>query len=206
MSHKDLHAQSQKTAITRVLTSYYTDLIHEQPESFFDVTSESTVINWIQKKNSSNKYDYAFVTINPSSDNFQPFQKAVNKALTKAFISKATYNYEWRSKDVGLHVHILLTLNKPKKRSEIHREFYSTFKNLVGNSRHIHVIMTNNYQNFLKYIEGYKDGNPKPNMIKDQANRIRFIDINHDPLIPMVHTNLKTLDNSPTCKSKVKTS
>jgi len=187
---ENLKQLSRKSAIQKVLTNYYTDAIYTVPTEFFDPDSESDIINWVNKRNVSGKYDYALVTINPKSDIFPPFEKAVNKALKKKFIKTALYNYEWRNDNVGLHVHMLITLTKPKKRSEIRREFYNTFKYLVGGELHIHVIMTNDHINMKAYIAGTKNNRPKQNKHRDMVNRLHALGPSHDSTKPMFHSNI----------------
>lgn len=110
------------------------------------------------------------VTINPEGNKMPAeIYPYLTKALKKKFLKNYYGCFEFRNGSFeGCHVHLLIRTNKSKKRSEIQREFHNTFKDIVGNRMHVHVISTNSPQNMVEYVEGKKKGERKDNYFQDR--------------------------------------
>jgi len=167
-SHAFCKNAAWQKSLTKAYTKYFDYQIEDDPLAYLRIDDDADVIAFIN----ADKGGYAFITINPEDDtNFKEFEIKVKKALKKKFLEHSIYNYEWREGSIGLHVHILSKLLKPKKKSHIQREFYNTFKDMVGNVAHIHVKMTSQPSNIISYIQGNKAGAPKVNSSNDILNR-----------------------------------
>ncbi len=112
------------------------------------------------------------ITVNPKDDTpVYMLSKKIIKCISKKWIRTAIYCHEWRNEKEGLHCHIGCEIDD-KNPSEINRECYNTFKNMVGNKRHVNVKMSNGLKAFENYVMGIKDGKAKPNSKFDKINRI----------------------------------
>ena len=129
------------------------------------------------KKRSDQKY-FSFITINmddsktinrPGNDPtnqklfFSIFIKSyVDKALKKNWINKYMWVVEQRGIEPdfkGIHIHILLDKKvKSKRKSEIIREFYSSFKEVVKDKEKIDVrqFPASEGESRINYIMGHK--------------------------------------------------
>ncbi len=182
-----LKKQALQDAISRIYKSFYQEEIEENPIDYLRIDEDDDVIEWLKNRPTGLDYTHTFVTVTPKSTvTFEEFKKKVEKSLTKKWIDEAWYVYEWRQFDRGLHLHMLIKFNKNKKPSEVHREFWSTFKKLLGLSKkNVNVKNSNRPKNLMQYLKGWKHGARKKNYAQDIINRIQ-LDI-LDPKKPIYH-------------------
>lgn len=117
------------------------------------------------------------ITINPKPNtDVTLFVKLMEKAMTKKWITKSYWCFEWRNIDEGLHAHAIIQY-KTKRPSEIKREFQTTFKNLIGNNKHVNIIKIWNGKELNRcydYLKGLKKNNFKKNHVNDVRNRKKY--------------------------------
>lgn len=121
-------------------------------------------------KNTSRIY---WITINPKDEaTLETFLKKLEKVVTKKWIQTYYYNIEQRGESMetagkGLHSHMLIIPSSSKRKSEVHREFYSTFKDIVGNKLHVNVQdFPDEYKlDKIEYLKGNKWDNDKQTKI-----------------------------------------
>lgn len=162
--HNDLYTK----AVKKVMSKYYEQYVADQVESGAPsdpITSE--LISAIMSKKKACTSSHCFVTINPVSlISFSEFQRAVEKAMSKKWITDYLYAYEQRSDSLdsvhGYHVHILFKRND-KAPSQIRNEFNNTFKHIVGHTRSIDIQFDSSkmYKNRISYILGNKKDKEK---------------------------------------------
>lgn len=171
-----LKKQALQDAISHVYKKYYKDDIEINPLEYLRLDEDDDVIQWLKSKPTGLGYSHTFITVTPKSTvTFKELNNKVKKALKKKWIKSAHYCYEWRNGDEGLHLHMLVEFVKTKKPSHVHREFWSTFKNLLGEcKKNVTVINTNKPANIMQYLKGYKDGQPKRNAGHDIINRTKL--------------------------------
>ena len=105
----------------------------------------------------------AFITINwKPGTTPENTHNIITNIITKKWIDEYAITWEQRGEDedslgTGYHNHILL-INLEKPKSQIHREIYSTVKNLVGNKFHVDVRMipASWIDDKLEYMKGNK--------------------------------------------------
>lgn len=189
---------AKKKVVTKLLQAYYHDILMDDPVTFLRDDTDPAFIQYILD-NRELQFGCALVTVNPKEGTtYQDLNKKVLKAMRKSMILKYLYCYEWREGKKGLHVHMIVTLTMKKKRSHIQREFYSTFKSLVGNSLSVNIQTTNCIANMRKYVQGLKQGVEKKNFINDRKNRAEM------GIADYVQDGIEhSLDEeaSPTCKA-----
>ncbi|AXH77931.1 MAG: putative replication initiation protein [Cressdnaviricota sp.] len=119
-----------------------------------------------------------WITINPKPDTkLDVFLKLLEKSINKKWIDKYYYNIEQRGETLenigtGLHSHMLIVPSSHKRKSEVHREFHSTFKAIVGNKLHVHIqdFPDNIIQDKLDYLNGLKWDGEKQTKINMDIN------------------------------------
>ncbi len=123
-------------------------------------------------------YRWCLLTVNPIKEiGEEELLKKSLKCAKKCWIKHAEWCLEWRNEAEGLHMHMAIEIEAMKKPSEMRRECYNTFKNLVGNPQHVNMKFSNQCP-FNNYVKGTKDGKPKDNAINDIKNR-EILDIPH---------------------------
>lgn len=171
-----LSKQAYTDAMAKAYKKYWTQEIESNPIAHFRIDEDADIIEFYKSRSHGVGYTHVFITVTPKADvTFKSFQKKVEKSLTKKWIKSALYCYEWRDKNVGLHMHMLVELKAQKKLSEMHREFWSTFKTLLGdNKKNVMIIATNKPENVVNYLSGLKDGKRKKNYAQDILNRMQL--------------------------------
>lgn len=120
-----------------------------------------------KQKERAEAYGYALITVNPINDTrLEYLEERMNKFLKKKWVNECYWVFEQRCKEIddidsygkGLHMHILVAVDG-KAKHEVHRETHNTFKNVVGNDKHIDVRMVqkSRVEHAIKYLLGYKD-------------------------------------------------
>ena len=128
------------------------------------------------KNRRSVKWKWILLTVNPTKEtDLDELVKKTLKCSKKCWIEHAEWCYEWRTADEGLHMHMAIEINTGIKKnpSEMRRECYNTFKNMVGNPQHVNMKFSNQCQ-FNAYVKGIKNGAEKENAAFDKQNRIEF--------------------------------
>lgn len=93
----------------------------------------------------ANNNQYAFITINPKPDtDLAHFVKKLNDYVNRQICEKHLYVLEQRGENAeecgkGLHAHILVKRNLNYKPCKFILNTKNTFKNIVGNEKHIHI-------------------------------------------------------------------
>lgn len=134
-----------------------TDEMTKEYDEFFDKFIRPRLIT-------GKKESIFWITINPKSDvKLNEFLIKLKKASTKAWIDQFYYNIEQRGETIeeagkGLHSHFLIKAKTYKKISHARDEFYNTFKNMVGNPKHVDVksYPLSMMQDKLDYLQGKK--------------------------------------------------
>lgn len=149
------------------LKEYMRGELAKHPQDYIEDPLLLDVISKVNErrkdKKAKEKTPYVFITINPKpGSDLLRFMDTIEKAIHKKWISEYYYTLEQRSETEdnagdGFHTHILL-YRDGKRPSEISREFHSTFKEYVGNTKHINIkyIPEKDYDNVLAYIKGEK--------------------------------------------------
>lgn len=159
----------KKRAYEKLSQMFWHDYIIEHIDE--EIISNS-MKEWAHQKFQKSSANIFMITVNPRDDvDLDILNKKVEKAIKKKYIDHFMYCYEWREENKGLHCHIRIVTNKKKKRSEIKREFYNTFKHLVGNSMHVDVKYGCRKDSYIDYIKGIKNGQPKENSKHDTIMR-----------------------------------
>lgn len=163
---RDFAVECFEKAAKKVACEYYYEAIHKDPGMLNNFLPDSEVENikeYVLSKEYGQRYKYLMITVNPKEGMcLTAFHKQIRKSVKKIFIAKSMYCFEWRNIDEGLHCHIKIWLKKRKKEVyNIKREFYNTFKHLVGNKQHVNARYSNRDGCFEDYIMGMKAGKPK---------------------------------------------
>lgn len=118
-----------------------------------------------------------WITINPKNEiSFADFEAKMRKFLTRKWIKEYYATFEQRSEDYknpfGFHCHALLVVSESKRKSEILRETFNSFKDMVGNKLHCDV---RNYPysffaDKMAYLRGEKDDEAKDRKV--EADRL----------------------------------
>lgn len=151
-------------AVSKYIENHYSTTLACRPQDLYDQFPGLEKIVEKQKLMESGKYKstHLFITINPRPDSdFEKFKEAVQKVVTKKWISDYLYCYEQRGTTMetqgeGFHVHMLLPRNG-KKPAEAQREIYNTVKKFCSNVKHVDikpVAGEQNIQNKIDYIKG----------------------------------------------------
>ena len=160
------------------------------------------------KATSSEDRHNAFLTINwkPGTTPENTYNIITN-IITKKWIDEYAITWEQRGEDeeslgTGYHNHILL-INLEKPKSQIHREIYSTVKNLVGNKFHVDVRMIPSswIDDKLEYMNGNKWDPLKDK--KSQMDRLFRAKYNLQPIIRIVgssHEGPPHPEGGPSCE------
>ena len=136
---------------------------------------ESSVI-YGEEQEENPELDSLLLTINPSpSVKVEDFVAKVFSFVERKIISPKVWAYCFEQRSVsarvhGVHAHIVLCDIKP---SALKKWAYSTFKNMVGNEKHVDVRRTN-YDRAIKYLEGFKKGQEKPTRQRDINFRKKY--------------------------------
>lgn len=109
-----------------------------------------------------NNNQYAFITVNPKPEiELETFLKKLDIYVNRQICQKFIYVVEQRGETLeecgrGLHAHILVERNLNYKPCKFIQNTKNTFKNLVGNDKHIHIqICGEDYKNDkIIYITG----------------------------------------------------
>lgn len=133
---------------------------------------------WVEWKKTLNvKLKGYLITINPKDTvPLNRFYDRVERAMSKKWIKKSQWCFEWRNGDKGLHSHGLILYDK-KRPSEIKREFINTFKSMIGNNMHVNfkpVFTKIEFDRCVDYLKGIKKGNKKNNYDEDKNNREKY--------------------------------
>ena len=143
---KECYERALRQSVTKIYEKYITDTFMENPDLIASERLKKAVDYLIAKQKNSPKAakEYAWITINPNPDGLDndEFHAKVHKCAKKKWVTDCMYVFEQRSETectgVGLHAHMLIKRDG-KVPSEIEREFRSTFKDMVGNNRHIYI-------------------------------------------------------------------
>lgn len=172
LKKEDMLTKAYQRAVSKLVERYAYDQILENPEILEKYVPErvgTKIKNWVGKFGKSASRIW-MISINPESmdstddERLKLFVKCVKKMLKKCWIKDYKYAFECTGFDVSgyqnVHVHIRITCNKPKKPSEISRECRNSFKRL-GKFMYDQK-MSYDENAFIKYIDGYKKGEKKP--------------------------------------------
>lgn len=128
------------------------------------------VADWISRK-MLEKRELFWITINPKPGvALQQFRELVMTRLMNRKIMKgAVFCFEQRAEEQpyhGFHCHILL--DKTMSPKQMHDRIYNTFKNIVGNPKHIDLrVYPYTYrEEKLEYLKGRKWDSEKETLIK----------------------------------------
>lgn len=142
---------------------------------------EEEMSEWLKEKSSykKTKYKYMMATINfkPGIE-LEMAIKKINKCLKKKWIVSWYWCMEWRSIDMGMHCHIRIETDGKKNCYQCKREVYNTFKNLVGNKKHVRLDYGIRKDSFINYVKGIKLGKPKSTSEINKIMRLKFNLIN----------------------------
>lgn len=163
--------RAKDAALHRILTKYYFEKYteyHEELVKEIDDEESEEILGWMKNAYADKDTKIYMVTINPKDGTeIEVFMKKLLKASKKKYIKEYMYAIEWRDEFNGMHAHMRFSMNKKKKPSEIRREFYNTFKSMVGNRKHIDVKYSYKKDAFINYVCGVKNGKPKKNREND---------------------------------------
>lgn len=170
---KDLHIK--RKAVDKLWFNFWVDKVQNEPFWAKDDMPEETYeefTDWCSLR--ATKHKIYLITINPREDIIEPeFIERIKKSVKKKWITYYKWCIEWRDKAEGMHCHILVHSNG-KRISECRREFYNTFKHMVGNKLHVNIRYGTRPDSYSQYIEGIKGGKSKPNHKYDVENRIEL--------------------------------
>lgn len=191
----DIQLKARKQVLRKAYESLYSEQLEANPEAYlklyFDDTIDTELVDHINDKKSIRKgYKRYMITVNPKPDvELDALINKIKKATKKIYIKNYQYTIEWRKLDAGMHTHIIIDMDptREKKMSEVHREFFYTFRDLVGNKLHVNIIGTTRSTGFDDYIRGIQEGEPKSTHEVSEIMRKKFN-------LEQVYTNL------PTCK------
>jgi hypothetical protein len=154
---------------------------HESIIPWTDKEEWKTTYRKFCKKESKCDFDrsrYCLLTVNPEPDTpVSLFKTLMERCIRKKWIKKSYYCFEWRDMNKGLHSHAVLTCEKKKRPSEMKREIYSTFKDIVGNEKHINIkpiLAVDEYTRARNYLIGIKGGKLKKNNNYDIEYRKKY--------------------------------
>lgn len=172
MANKRKKEEFEK-ALRQQMRLYYTDFLRNNVSLLEKESGIKGIGEWARKTYKQNLERIYLITINPQEGtDLDLFVKKIKKCCNKKWVDNWMYCIEWRDCWKGMHCHIRLQLNKGKKPSEVRRETYNTFKNMVGNPQHVNVKYGVRNDAFIEYIKGIKDGKDKHNSEFDRANRV----------------------------------
>lgn len=186
-------AKLKKKVVLKALELEFRDQFYSDPDSMLDGKYKEAwdILHEIKKDNKEGMHcQYALVTVNPKEESdedpdwLRSFVAKVEKAVTKKWIKWYMYCFEQRGTSEGcdlgrgVHAHILVHYDR-KRKSQIEREFRSTFKKFIGNDQHVNVKLTTDklYKNFISYIKGEsksKVGSKKAKHVSDELWRQMF--------------------------------
>lgn len=124
------------------------------------------------------KDQYFFITVSFKDsliDNLGNLPSIIEKKLDRVYVKDYIFNIECRGEKEGgsnldfqgYHTHILLRTSKHRKKSEIMRDFYSTFNKFVGDKQKVDVkTATGSHLPRLNYILGHKKDVEKMEKVK----------------------------------------
>lgn len=195
---KNMRVLATKKVAQKVIEQYMMLEIYEKPEIYHPEIVE--MIAKLQSKNEKqeNKLTQIFLlTVNPNENSkydwdIDKFHHLIKKCVSKPWVKQYMYCIETRgevSSDEegnnlfhGIHAHILIDRGDYSP-SHTLREIWSTFRKLYDTdmatkySTTIYSSPMFNYKsctdptNFIRYIQGVKDGQPKPNAQVDAIMR-----------------------------------
>lgn len=166
-----IHDEAKFDAIKKHCREYWYEYFKEYPQDI----KLAGVTNYLETRYKQNREKIYLVTINPiEGTDIVRFIKKIEKCLKKKWIKHWMWCMEWRDMDKGMHAHIRIEANKPKKPSEVRRECYNTFKDLVGNVQCVDVRFGRREDAYVEYIQGIKEGKKKPNYEHDTKLRKHF--------------------------------
>lgn len=150
--------ESKEKAMGVIFKNFCLDYFNSHPTELYKYVPEKYKGDFYKYMSRRSKgSDYWFITVNPEGDlKPEEIKKYVDKSLKKKYVENHYGSYEFRKCNTGCHVHMLIKVNQKKKRAEIQREFFSTFKKICGTKNHVYVLGTRFPQNVINYIEGYK--------------------------------------------------
>jgi len=169
---KTIFMKQKTEALKKLFKEYWYDNIIHNPETVDDFLpdhSKEDFQKYIAKRTNT-RYKYIMFTINPIKDvEVEVLLKQFTKYTKKKWITQHYSCFEWRGStiDDGIHIHSKVWLHEDKNPYETKREVFNTFKNLVGNIKHINVRYSNRDYCFEDYIRGIKDGKNKENYHND---------------------------------------
>lgn len=145
----------------KLYQEFYTDKIYDNPDMIRYMCGRNKqlgdeFVDYLLKRGNRR---YRFALITPDfKDNMDVKEvcKKIEKCCKKKWIGKFLWCVEWRQEDSGLHAHIRIEITKKKKPSEMKREVFNTFKNLVTNTKFINWRFSNRDNAFVDYVMGYK--------------------------------------------------
>lgn len=174
---------ARNKAISWFMESFWRDQFRETPSLVRDYVPLVYGPAWRDKfekyvfNRRSKRYKWIMITANfMEGAPLKEIRKKVEKCLKKKWIAKASYCYEWRDKDVGLHWHCKMEIKDGSEKDvySCKRECYNTFKDLCGHKMHVNVRYSNIEGCFDDYIKGLKKGELKVNNKYDVMNRKKF--------------------------------
>lgn len=175
---KELFLKQEEEAIKKIAKQYFYDKILAEPDNITDYVPKSLVEDFQKycKKRTGQRYAYCMITVNFKPDvKIADIIKYTLKAHKKRWIKAYFYAYEQHGDyhNVGHHPHLhtKLWLEENKNSYEVKREFYNTFKHIVGNKLHVNVRYSNTANCFEEYIMGIKNKEPKPTADTDKIWR-----------------------------------
>lgn len=128
--------------------------------------------------------NYFMITINFDDskimDQLKNIANIVDRKVKKKWIKNYIYCIEQRSDIVdilrGIHIHLIVEPYKTKRKSEIIREFYNSFKDYVMDSQKIDVrpFRKDKLKSKLKYIRGIKTEVKMPKVLIDKYMRNKY--------------------------------
>jgi hypothetical protein len=151
-------------------------------EEYVDQHDRQTAIDMTQlygalhDLSSGTETNHVLITINPDNSKvvINDFKELVEQSINKKWIlGEVYYTFEQRGENLeemgkGFHAHILMNRNG-KRPSEIHREYFNTFKHVCGNKKHVDVRINKNFSETFDYISGKK--------FKDEKQKKQDIDV-----------------------------
>ncbi len=173
----------KKKQIMKLLGQWYYQKLKTdwyQAANWLSPDDKADFNHWMTQKNQIT-FKYVLLTVNPPDiTKFEDLHKKTIKCSKKKWIGEAKWCYETRgmgqhlfkNTPIGIHMHMQIIMNKEKKPSEIRRETFNTFKDVVeDNHKAIHFRFSNRENSFSDYIEGIKDGKDKKYAETDQTFR-----------------------------------
>lgn len=175
------------------------------------------------KRRKEKKFTHFFITINPDEKKVKldQFMKMVKTFFSRKFLADKEYYYCFEQtgidindeETVGKHPHVHAIIEKGDiKYSDMVRNLNNSFKHIIGKGKiqdllNVKKRGAGEFRNTLRYILGYKDGEPDDLITTDAYWRIEndIEDIYFNDSVPCEHdltTKASTLDEGSEDKGK----